>query len=219
MTTAQAIDGVKMLLDEIGVEYYSPIEILLALEQSQIMLSRQYISQGRKYFVQGLLLYDTLITGNGATGINVVAQINSIPMYFDSCKLKYDVGEATPRHHARYSHPQEFEYYAMQRPGTTNRAGRLEYAYSGGLLFHNGAGTDCLVTLYVEPALPDENTPLLLAEQVHKVIVDKAANILYSKEVGLPDHSVVGTNADIRGQMMAAMQQQAPAKESNGDIQ
>lgn len=218
MTTLQAIDGVKMLLDEVGIEYYSDIEIILALEQAQIMLSRQYVTQGRKYFVQDLLLYDTLVTGNGATGIDLVAQINAIPMYFESCKIKYDTAEAVPRHHARYLHPQEFEYYSMNRPGGggTYRAGRLEYSYSGGLLYHNGAGTDCLVSLYTEPALPDENTPLLLAEQVHKMIVDKASNILYSKEVGLPDHAVVGSNADLRAQMTLAMQKGAVP---NGEMQ
>lgn len=210
MTTLQAIDGVMMTLDEVGVEYYSPVEVLLALEQAQLSLARQYIQQGRKYFIQPLLRYNVPIIGNGTAGINIVAQLNETPMVFEACKLKYHASEVQPQHHARYIPPQEFEYYRMLRPGVVgggaHRAGRLEYSYSANLLYHNGADTVAWLTLYVEPVLPTDQTPLSLSEQCHKFVVDKAAQILYAKEVQMPDHDLAGTNADIFEQITIAKQ-------------
>lgn len=199
MTTLEAIDAVQMLLDELGVEYYSPVEILLALEQAQTEKAREYWFYGKKEAIRPLFTRVT-IGGIGSSGVNLAVALGGLrPMFYESLLVRMNANEATPTHHARYISPDRYIWYRFRNPGASQSvSGRLEYSVIGGLLFHNGAGADADFSFILQPSLPTPQSPFVLAAYAHQDIVDRAAYLLYRKEVGLDDHEAVGTNADLQ---------------------
>lgn len=199
MTTLEAIDAVQMLLDEQGIEYYSPVEILLALEQAQTEKAREYWYYGKKEAIRPLFTRLTL-NGSGATGVNLaIALGGNRAMFYEALFVKMSDTEALPTHHARYIAPDKYIWHRFRNPGATSSvSGRLEYSVIGGLLFHNGAGTSADFAYIVQPTLPTPQSPFVLAAYAHQDIVDRAAYLLYRKEVGLDDHEAVGSNADLQ---------------------
>lgn len=199
MTTLEAIDAVQMLLDELGVEYYAPIEILTALEQAQVEKAREYWFYGKKEGIRTLFTRQSL-NGSGSSGINLAIALAGVrPMFYEALLVKMADSEPTPIHHARYIQPEKYIWYRFSNPAATNRvSGRLEYSVIGGSLFHNGAGTSADFSFVIQPTIPTPQTPLALATYAHQDIVDRAAYLLYRKEVGLDDHEAVGTSADLQ---------------------
>lgn len=199
MTTLEAIDAVQMLLDELGVEYYAPIEILTALEQAQVEKAREYWFYGKKEGIRPLFRRQTL-TGSGSNGISLaVALSGARAMFYESLLVRMSNVEPSPVHHARYISPEKYVWYRFSNPADTNRvSGRLEYSVIGGSLFHNGAGTSADFSFVIQPTISTPQSPLSLAAYSHQDIVDRAAYLLYRKEVGLDDHEAVGSSADLQ---------------------
>lgn len=199
MTTLEAIDAVQMLLDELGSEYYSPVEILMALEQAQVEKAREYWYYGKKEGIRPLFTRVPL-NGSGSAGINLaVALGGNRAMFYEALLVRMSDAEPSPIHHARYISPDKYIWYRFSNPGATGRvSGRLEYSVIGSILFHNGAGTSADFSYVVQPTLPTPQAPFVLAAYAHQDIVDRAAYLLYRKEVGLDDHEAVGTNADLQ---------------------
>ena len=187
-----------MLLDEVGIEYYKPYEILMALEQAQIEKTRDYWARGMKDAIRPLFQRID-ITGDGVVGIDLAPQLAGQKiMYFEALLVKIRDVETAPTHHARYIPPERFIWHKFARPGSGKVSVRLEYSQIGNLLFHNGAGTDANLSYIQYPYIPTQSDPLLLATHTHQAVVDRAAYLLYRKEVGLQDHDAAGYNADLQ---------------------
>ncbi len=110
-------------------------------------------------------------------------------------KMKHT--ESDPVHFARYIAPERFIWRRFPNP-SARVSGRLEYTMLGNLLYHNGAGTDADFSYIKYPYIADASVPLLLATFTHQAIVDRAAYLLYRKEVGIPDHEAAGNNAELQ---------------------
>lgn len=199
MTTIEAIDAVQMLLDELGEEYYAPIELLTALEQAQIEKAREYWLYGKKEGIRPLFRRQTL-TGNGSTGISLAIALGGArAMFYEALLVKMADSETAPLHHARYISPEKYIWYRFSNPKAASRvSGRLEYSVIGGSLYHNGAGISADFSFIIQPTIPTPQSPLSLAPYTHQDIVDRAAYLLYRKEIGLDDHEAVGTSADLQ---------------------
>lgn len=199
MTTLQAIEGVRMLLDESGVEYYKPYEILLALEQAQQYVARSAWAKGKKEVTRPLLIAHVPISGDGQAGFDLTAFLNGERiMYFEALLVKMNDIEATPIHSARYIQPDKFTWHRFPNPGSGSRSGRLEYSFIGNLLYHNGAGLDADLSYTKLPRIQSQTDPLSLPTFAHQAVVDRAAYLLYRKEVGLADHEAAGSNAELQ---------------------
>lgn len=187
-----------MLLDETGNEYYSDTEILMSLEQAQIDKLRDYWVRGLKEAIRPAFQRTPLI-GAGAAGIDPSSTLAGKKiMYFEALLVKMKDSEPAPIHAARYISPERFIWHRFPNPGTGVISGRLEYTMIGGLIFHNGAGTLADLSYIQYPYIPTASDPLLLSTFTHQSIVDRAAYLLYRKEVGLEDHEQVGANADLQ---------------------
>jgi len=200
VTTIQAIAAVRVLLDETGVEYYSPVEVLMALEQAQIEKALEYRSQGRKDFLTQLFRR-RVITGNGMTGIDLLAQIPDVPLTFEGCIVRLRDTDPSLNMWAKYISPETWSWYRFEN-GNASRSPSLAYSYFGNKLWHNGAGTDCELVYYLQPMLPTQLSPIL-AREPHDAIVEMAASILNTKEViapdqiGEPNRKGLGSMADL----------------------
>ncbi len=197
MTTIQAIDAVKMLLDETGREYYSQTEILLALEQAQIEKARDYWARGVKEALRPLFTRVPL-AGDGVAGIDYITlTAGSKIMYLEALLVKMKDIEPAPLHSARYIPPDKFIWHRFPNP-SGRVSGRLEYTLIGGLIYHNGAGTLADLSFLRYPFIATQNDNILLAPFTHQAIVDRAAYLLYRKEAGGQDHNQAGSNADLQ---------------------
>ncbi len=204
MTTVQAIDQVRMILDEVGIEYYSADAVLQALEQAQIEKALEYRNSGRKDLLHGIYRR-VAITGTGSNGIQLSTFTADVPLAIEALMVRLRATDPAPRGWARRVSPEEWSYYRFSNGNAGNRSPYLQFSYFGGKIYHNGAGTQAEIIFYAQPMLPTRTTALQLSEP-HSAIVDLAARILQAKEIiprqvqeqmGAPERSGVGGFADI----------------------
>lgn len=219
MTTLQAIDQVRMILDEVGIEYYSNDAVLQALEQAQIEKALEYRNAGRKDLLVGLYRRKTL-TGDLSTGLTLSVVTTDVPLTVEGLLCRLRATDPNPTSWARYIPPEEWSYYRFSNGDTNNRSPYLQFTYYGGKVWGNGAGTTSEFIYYATPFLPSAATPLSLSEP-HSTIVDLAAKNLQAKEViprqvqeqmGAPERSSVGSFADLYA-VQQSQQKQASQKD------
>lgn len=204
MTTQQAIDQVRMILDEVGIEYYSNDEVLQAIEQAQIEKALEYRNLGRKDLIAPLYRRKD-VTGTGLNGIALSVFSTEAPLGFEACLCRLRSTDPALTAWAQYVTPEAWSFYRFSNGALSNRSPVLRYTYFGGKLYHNGAGTQCEVAFYAIPMLPNDLTQLQVKEP-HAAIVDLAAKTLQGKEIipkqvseqlGAPERSGIGGLSDI----------------------
>ena len=208
MTTQNAVDMVKITLDEVGVEYYDSIIILQALEQAQFEVMEYAWGAGFKDVIAPNE-FRVALNGNGVAGIPIAAAIapNNLQYPF-AVFVKMRAVEPEPTWSARWVEPEQWLRRQYDNPSTADVvSGRLQYSVINEVLYHNGAAGDCTLYYISAPYLPDITTPLSLNVIGQTWVVDRAAQILQAKAVDEPAHESAGVGANITELMKNKEQQ------------
>lgn len=181
MTTAEAIEFIRVTLDESGTEYYTSDDIRSALKEAQTSLARRWWQSGNKEAIRPLVRTESF---GAATGVlsEPMLQIESVMLragVAGSFKLK-----------AVYVPPHEYD---MQfDSAATSISGRYEYTVEEGTVKTNGSAF--MATYYRVPALTSE---LALPVFTHAIICDDAAALLYRKDHPGAERPTLGSIYDI----------------------
>lgn len=197
MTTAVAMEMVRIALDEVGVEYYDTLLILQSLEEAQFFVLEQCWGAGLKTIV-GPQVRRTVLNGVGRDGLDTTALIGQDEVYYVyALNVKQRPTEPLPQWSARWVEPEAWLKHLYPNPSTDDViSGRLEYSFIGTTLFHNGADGDCEVFYVKAPFLPTVSTPLAFDDVGQAWVIDVAAKLLQQKAVDEPAHEASGIGAD-----------------------
>lgn len=189
-----------MLIDESRYEYYGESTDLntvyiRALQQAAIQKAREYWQRGEKEALRPEWVEQT-VAGNPAV-------LGFEPLYVETVRLQNDALD-TFKHAATYVPVEEWGTGQFQNPSLTPaHAGRYEFTLYDGDIYHNGDPTAGVRISYVR--IPTVSTglgnPMPLAEYTHGAICERAARILYDKEVPGTNRPLLGGLLDIPGSL------------------
>lgn len=206
MTLAQAISMVRVMLDEPRFEYHGSSTaandvFIRALEDAAEFCARTYWYRGEKEALRPLETEELLVLAGDKS------VTPSTPYLFVETVIGMP-DDTSPTYYARYVPPEKFfsgeRWNIGNAPSATRRySGAFEYTTYGGKIYlnHPTSFVASIRVLYVAvPSIPlatPLGNQLPLAEYVHGAIVDKAAEILYRKEVPGGRRSDLGSLLDL----------------------
>jgi hypothetical protein len=218
MTVAEAIAFVRTLLDEPKYEYFGTSTDLNsvfidALRQAAAQVTRDCWNRGEKEAIRTLWREVQL-----TLGINQNAAMPEDYMFIESVVSNYRDPLAKRWPH-KYVSPAVFNRRRNRTPfenvsgvsydGGTKFFTRSEYTLIGSDIYATatGSGKSITVSYIAVPVVP--TTPLSssmpLAEYIHPMICEKAAEIMYRKEHPGDDRAVLGSIYDIESALYNVM--------------
>ena len=219
MTVAEGIAFVRLLLDEPKYEYFGTQTNLNdafrdALRDAAAKVARDCWYRGEKEALRPLWRETQL-----ALGANQNAGMPGDYMFIESVRSNYRDPAAKQWPH-KYVSPNIFMRRRHRTP-FENQSGssfnsqekyisRAEYTLIGNDLYatSNTAGQNVIVTYIAVPTIPITSSNLLpMAEYIHPMICEQAAEILYRKEHPGDDRPALGGIYDIESAIYSIMRQ------------
>lgn len=215
MTIAEGIEFIRTLLDEPKFEYHGSSTdqasvFMTAIAEAASIVARECWYRGEKEAIRPLWTETTLtVDGNRiATMPGTFLFIESVRSNFTDplgLKKNWPHKYVSPAVFSRRKHRSPFEGNSgVSFDSSTKYFGRAEYTIIGGDIVVSAspqlatANKDITVTYIATPVVQAPYTnPLPLAEYMHAVVCDKAAEILYRKEHPGDDRQVVGGIVDV----------------------
>jgi hypothetical protein len=209
MTTRDAMEMVRITLDENGIEYYDDLLIIQALEEAQFYVLEDCWGKGYKNII-GTQSKRVLLSGIGLNGISIgTITDNVLYPYGLNVHITTPANQfIAPSFSARWVDPHMWLRRGYVNPSTANvRSGRLQYTRIGDNIFHNGADGSVELFYIEAPWLPTASTPLAFDVTGQAWVVDRAAQILQMKAVDEPAHDSAGTTANITSTLEQLIEQ------------
>ena len=218
MTVAESIAFVRTLLDEPKYEYFGTSTnlnavFIEALREAAAQVARECWNRGEKEALRPLWKEAQL-----TLGVNQNSAMPEDYMFIESVRSNYRDQLAKQWPH-KYVSPAVFNRRRNRTPfenvsgisydGGTKFITRAEYTLIGSDLYATATGSNksVVVTYIAVPVVP--TTPLTssmpLAEYIHPMICEKAAEIMYRKEHPGEDRQMLGSIYDIEAAIYNVM--------------
>lgn len=195
MTVQKGIDLVRLLLDESGYEFIgvstdTTTAIVQALQQAALQKAQEYWSRGDKEATLSLWTEQT-VTGNPAS-------LSFTPLHIETVRTQNHATDTSFKAVAKFVPHEQWGQRRFNNPSTLGvSTGRYEYTYYDDKIYHNGDATAGVKVSYLaQPAVSSTlSNQLPMAVWTHGPICERAAKILYEKEVQDDDRAINQYNA------------------------